>query len=119
MTRQEFKDRMAAVKRMRCIACEKAGMLLQCGVTEVHHLNAFGRAGMKRRGDECTIPLGSWHHRGASLPGWTATRMTEVFGPSLARNSREFRNAFGTDDDLLLVVDHRLQPRPVLNGGWG
>jgi hypothetical protein len=68
---------------------------------EIHHLNLGGRAGQKRRGDEFTIPLCTWHHRGEPFNHFTVTRMREAFGPSLARTSKAFREAFGTDDELL------------------
>jgi hypothetical protein len=34
--------------------------------------------------------------------------MTEQFGPSLARGSKPFHEAFGTDDELLAEVERLL-----------
>jgi hypothetical protein len=90
-----------------CIACRKTGNLF-CGPVEAHHLNLGGRAGQKRRGHDYTIPLGQWHHRGLTLPGRTLTDMREVFGPSLARQSKAFREFFGSDDQLLAEVNQLL-----------
>lgn len=72
---------------------------------EIHHLNLGGRAGQKRRGDEFTIPLCAWHHRGSVEAGHTATSMREERGPSLARHSKAFREKYGPDDEILALVD--------------
>ena len=95
-------NRLAQVKRLPCIACVTGGVTWnQCGPSEVHHLNLGGKAGQKRRGDKYTIPLGVWHHRGDPRSGWTATEMADVYGPSLARQSKAFRLRFGCDEYLL------------------
>lgn len=62
---------------------------------EVHHLNTGGHAGQKRRGDEYTIGLCAWHHRG--VPG----HYDSYPGPSLAKQPGKFRITFGSDDQLL------------------
>lgn len=91
--------RMARLKEMPCVACEQEKFI--CRITnmiEVHHL----LSGNKRRGHLFTIPLCLWHHRGESLDlPWTASKMRESFGPSLARASKQFHATFGTDDELL------------------
>lgn len=68
---------------------------------EVHHLNVGGHAGHKRRGDDCTIGLCSYHHRGVPLDAFLPDRIRDVLGPSLAREPRAFRELFGSDDGLL------------------
>lgn len=85
--------RFSAIKEIGCIACLRFGIWR---VPEVHHLNLGGLAGHKRRGDEFTIGLCRWHHRG--IPSYTAL----LTGPSLARESKAFRAQFGTDDELLV-----------------
>lgn len=95
------KERMALVKRLPCIACVIGGRLDVCGKTQVHHLNFDGKAGQKRRGDDFTIPLGDFHHQGIPKRNWTTRQMTQVYGPSLALQSKAFRNRYGKDDDLL------------------
>ena len=95
--------RFAALKSMPCVTCPG------CGPTEIHHLNASGRAGQKRRGDEFTIPLGSWAHRGVPLTGKNSSDMEIIFGPSLARSSRKFRSTYGADDVLLAIVNKSLR----------
>jgi hypothetical protein len=95
--------RFRRLKEMGCIASWLDGRMNV--PAEIHHLNLGGKAGQARRGDEYTIPLSTWHHRGEPLPGYTATQMYERFGPSLARHSREFRMHYGTDDELLERVN--------------
>ena len=92
--------RFEALKGMKCIACQFEGCE-QLTVTEIHHLNEFGHAGMKRRGDEFTVPLCSWHHRSVCPEGVKPGDALFYMGPSLAQNSKRFRETYGTDDELL------------------
>jgi hypothetical protein len=101
--------RYRRLKEMGCIACRLEGeRLAQCGPTEIHHLNEGGKAGQKRRGDEFTIALGKWHHQGVSVGNATNAGMARLFGPSLAKQSREFRKRYGSDDELLAKTDQRI-----------
>lgn len=97
-------ERMDLVKMMPCIACTIGGTSV-CGPTEVHHLNFDGKAGQKRRGDWFTIPLGRWHHQGIPKNGMSAMRAAIIYGPSLAKSSKRFREFYGTDDELLARVN--------------
>jgi hypothetical protein len=81
---------------------------VQCGPTQEHHLNLGGNAGQKRRGDEFSIPLGPWHHVGEPPRGMTKADAAIKFGPSLALQSRQFRAAYGSDDELLAVTNAKL-----------
>lgn len=90
-----------------CIACWLRDMTFR--YPEIHHLNAGGKAGQKRRGHEYTIPLCSWHHQGTTIFGYTALSMAEKYGPSLAKQSKRFREEYGTDDELLAKVNARLE----------
>lgn len=108
MNRREKEWRFSQLKEMGCLTCPG------CGPVEIHHLNLGGHAGMPRRGDEYTLPLGSWAHRGEPLPGYTARQMEVMFGPSLARNSKAFRARYGDDDYLLAIVNLRLESRRKL-----
>jgi hypothetical protein len=108
-TRMDRIERFAGLKAIGCLACRKEKQLsVTCGPAEIHHLNSFGHAGMARRGDEYTIGLGAWHHKGEPPEGMTASEATFVFGPSLARSSKRFREAYGTDDELLNDANERL-----------
>lgn len=99
--------RSPLVRMLPCIACSIEGVP-QPFRTESHHLNAGGHAGQKRRGDEYQIPLEAWHHRGQLLPGMTRDQMTHRFGPSLVHDSKQFRFAYGSDDQLLALTNTKL-----------
>lgn len=77
---------------------------------QVHHLNLGGKAGQKRRGRRVSIGLCEWHHQGIPImPTEALTRAT--FGPSLAKESRAFRQEFGTDDVLLAEQNELIKQR--------
>jgi hypothetical protein len=105
---RERERRFSRLKAMSCLACWLDRMARPCGPTEIHHLNEGGKAGQKRRGDEFTIPLGPWHHRGQPPGTLKARDMALMFGPSLARQSRAFRERYGSDDELLRLTDRRV-----------
>lgn len=97
--------RMAALKTLGCMACRQRKYRLEAvGGFEVHHL----LSGNRRRGHLFTVPLCVWHHRGQHGPLWTAKFSEEMLGPSLARTSKKFRAAFGTDDELLAATNKLL-----------
>jgi hypothetical protein len=112
MSPKDREQRFTALKQMPCIACSMMSTV-QSGKCDIHHLNLGGHAGQKRRGDEYTIPLCKWHHVGEAPNGMTAKQATMIFGPSLARMSRNFREQYGQDDALLAEVDRRIE---VLRG---
>jgi hypothetical protein len=93
--------RFRRLKEMGCVACWLMNEVPQH--PEIHHLNEGGHAGQKRRGDEFTIPLCVWHHQGRT------DQFTLRYGPSLAKQSREFRRVYGTDDELLSITNHRVR----------
>lgn len=99
-------DRMRRIKLLGvCMACRQKGYHTE--LVEIHHLNADGKAGQKRRGHLFTIGLCEWHHRGVIASGWTKAGMEQLLGPSL-KDSRKFRFWFGTDDELLATQDRLL-----------
>jgi hypothetical protein len=101
--------RSPLVRALPCIACTIEGLPEQCGPTEEHHLNLDGHAGQKRLGDEYSIPLGRYHHRGEPPPGMTAVDAAIKYGPSLARQSRQFRAQYGVDSELLRRTNELLE----------
>jgi hypothetical protein len=104
--------RYRRLKEMGCIACSiESGGLWSCGVLEIHHLNGGGHAGQKRRGDEFTIPLCSYHHQGQPPSGESTSSARVLYGPSLKYHSRNFREAYGSDDELLAKVDAEIGRR--------
>lgn len=93
--------RSLKVKSLPCIACKLYGVYYQPFPTQEHHLNFDGKAGQKRRGDEFSIPLCEWHHVGRTDNRFSQKAATALYGPSLKLQSRAFRTAFGSDDELL------------------
>ena len=105
MTPSERTARFDALRAIGCVCCrknEEIGLVPVCMYAEIHHLNGGGHHGQKRRGDEYTIPLGPWHHRGI---GSHASLMTRLHGPSWAKGSKPFRAVYGTDDELLALAN--------------
>jgi hypothetical protein len=100
-------NRNELVRSLPCIACQLEGCE-QLMPTEAHHLNLGGLAGQKRRGDEFTIPLCTWHHRSVPPEGMKAGDAAYYMGPSLAQNSKLFRLTYRTDDELLELTNQRL-----------
>lgn len=66
---------------------------------EIHHLLSGGR----RRGHSETVCLCRWHHQGDKTLGDNVSlaRQALIFGPSLAKEPRRFRELYGQDDELL------------------
>lgn len=82
------------------------------GIPEIHHLNEGGLHGGKRRGDEYTIPLCAYHHRGKINhhhpligPMSSIEEVRRLFGPSWAHGSQIFRDTYPHDDELLALID--------------
>lgn len=100
-------ERSLLVKQLECLPCSIENVP-QPFPTEAHHLNMFGLAGQKRRGDAYQIPCCGWHHRALRLPRMTNDGMTAIYGPSLALDSKQFRFAYGTDDQLLALTNTKL-----------
>ncbi len=101
-------ERFEALKELGCIACRKRTVIhaMHCGPAEIHHLNLGGKAGQKRRGHDYTIPLCAWHHRGKGYDPMMLSFMLPLdIGPSLAKQSKAFRERYGTDDELLAEVN--------------
>lgn len=95
--------RMDALSKMPCIASVLLGFK-QPFKTEVHHITSGGR----RLGHDFTIPLNSWTHRGVLKSGYTQVSMTLAYGPSLALSKRAFVAHYGTELELLEIVNKKL-----------
>lgn len=72
---------------------------------DIHHIVLGG----KRLGHAYTLPLSPWFHRGV-VPSWCASaeQAEYLIGPSLARNKRAFTARYGTELELLGIVDRHL-----------
>lgn len=115
MTPSAREHRYRRLKEMGCIASFIDGRLYV--PPEIHHLNLGGKAGQKRRGDEYTIPLSPWHHRGVPHAGQTVSAMRVLYGPSLALHSKAFREHYGRDEKLLAKVDDLIRQMDELANG--
>ena len=102
--------RYTALREMGCIACSMIGLLAPCGPTEIHHLVDKGTR-QHSGGNQATIPLGRWHHRGIPLADHNERYMEAFYGPSMALSKRMFIVRFGTERQLLAQVNDRLKGR--------
>lgn len=111
--------RLDALHDMPCIACEiEADWAKQRGETplsqpmrtEAHHLTDKGYRSHSG-GHMATIPLEGWHHRGELLYPLSEREMKQLYGPSLALHKREFKATYGSERDLLAIIDQRLASR--------
>jgi Recombination enhancement, RecA-dependent nuclease len=101
------RERWTWFQKIGCVACTQRGYFQPS--IEVHHQNLDGHAGQKRLGHSYTIPLCSWHHRGQAPLGMTSLNATQMFGPSLAREPRRFRDVFGSDSKLLDTTNNLIR----------
>jgi hypothetical protein len=94
---------IVAIGCLACIANMKAGNGLRpTGLAcEWDHLNEGGKHGGRRLGDDASIGLCAWHHRGVLPSGFTQTTATLAFGPSWAVSPNGFRAHYGTRESLL------------------
>lgn len=116
MTPRAREHRFRRLKELGCIACWMQGLMNV--YPEIHHQNMGGKAGQKRRGDEYTIPLCAWHHRGETAGDHvTNSDMRQMLGPSLARESKAFRERFGSDEQLLAKTNELIRRLDEIAGG--
>lgn len=97
------------IRQIGCLACRRFGWY---SAPDVHHLNLGGHAGQVRRGDECTIGLCPYHHRGVPPEQFPPDQVRDLLGPSLAKDPRAFREMFGSDDALLQWENELIQRAP-------
>ncbi len=108
MTPEHRAIRFDAMGDIGCIVARLRGLGKTYG--ERHHLLTTGLHGNgKRRGDEFTICLSPWSHRGEPFGGLSEARCRELYGPSYAREPRLFRDTFGSDEELLELQNQMLR----------
>ncbi|MDP9090305.1 MAG: Ref family protein [Pseudomonadota bacterium] len=102
------RERYAQLKMLGCLCCRLNDNGLWCGKVECHHLVFNGYRALSG-GNQASIPLGIYHHRGQPLMGKTITWMRETFGPSLFNESKQFHERYGTDQMLLALTNELLE----------
>lgn len=111
MTPLERERRFRRIKEIGCIVARRKGLWM---LPEIHHQNFNAHAGGKRLGDEFTIGLNRWSHRGVPPDGMTAAEARVLLGPSLAREPNQFRAEFGSDETLLAFQNRLIAEREQL-----
>lgn len=91
-----------------CIACSINGFW--AGPAESHHIVDKGYR-KHSGGDEATLPLCAWHHRGEPWIDFPVSYMRERFGPSMALEAKTFAVEFGTQRELLAKVNDTIGKR--------
>lgn len=95
-------ERFDKLRDFGCLPCRMFGGGFR--EVDISHLVA----GFKRLGHQATIPECPWHHRGVPDPFDTAREAELAFGPSRALHPRAYRQAFGTDAELLAEINRRI-----------
>jgi hypothetical protein len=91
----DFKTRCRYLHDIGCLACRKFGY---CQPPDIHHL----LSGHVKRGNQFTISLCPYHHRGVWNDRFANLRYAcTLLGPSLALEPNRFREVFGSDEELL------------------
>lgn len=101
--------RMGAIKQGECMACRinasRAQHRCDGAGCDAHHLLSGGR----RRGHAYTIALCPWHHRGIRPDDCRNDEEAfHKYGPSLALHPRDFKETYGSDDELLAMQNELL-----------
>jgi hypothetical protein len=102
MTTKADVKRYEALRSLGCIACWISGF--NSVVPEIHHLVDKGYR-KHSGGNQASIPLCSWHHRGEPRFDRTATYMRSWLGPSMRLESKEFARVYGSQRELLAKVN--------------
>jgi len=89
-----------------CLCCIKEGFP---GVpVDIHHLVDKGTRELSG-GDEATLPLCPWHHRGVPQEGMTVDEMLYRVGPSLRHHHKLFNKIYGSQRDLLEETNRMIE----------
>jgi hypothetical protein len=95
-------QRYDALRKLGCIACHIDGYR---GVpSDIHHLVDKGYR-KHSGGNQATIPLCPWHHRSVPVGDFTLFYMRSVRGPSMALESKAFKERYGSQRELLAKVN--------------
>lgn len=95
--------RFAQLQAMGCVACHLEGNGWEG--PDVHHVLLGG----ERAGHQHTIPLCPWHHRGANVTPLSDEEVRALRGPSLKHEKRAFIERYGTEGQLVQIVNGWLE----------
>lgn len=95
--------RIVTAKEGPCMACLSRAMRGDMAWSFIVHGCDYHhtKSGNIRRGHMAGFALCTWHHRGH--PVWSHERSRKTYGPSLMDGSKLFRDAYGTDDELIVL----------------
>ncbi len=93
--------RFRKLKELGCIACYLSGNGHDGVEPHIHHYLSGGR----RIGHMATIPLCAWCHTGVPFDGVPSSWFLATLGPSFHRHTRQFRERYGSDTELLATVN--------------
>lgn len=100
---KEQQHRQDLIRELGCIVAMIRGHgFVGC---EIHHLTDCGRT----ISQDHTIGLNPWSHRGVTFNNLTKEQCLNLFGPSLAKGSKPFREEFGGNDELLAIQNAVLE----------
>ncbi|HXN96007.1 MAG TPA: Ref family recombination enhancement nuclease [Candidatus Acidoferrales bacterium] len=103
--------RYEALRELGCIACHHERGAAHILPAEVHHLVDKGYR-KHSGGNQATIPLCHWHHRGEPIMNHSVTWMRGMFGPSMFHESKEFARVYGSQRELLAKVNELIKGIP-------
>ena len=96
------RERWSYFPTIGCIACRRLGHF---SLPQTHHQ----LSGSRRIGHAATVPLCPWHHVGEPPNGSTERHAAILFGPSLAKQSKRFRDVFGSDEAMLAETNRHIE----------
>jgi hypothetical protein len=105
--------RLDRIHDMPCMICQMLS-IDQPSRTEAHHLVDKGTR-KHSGGHMATLPLCGWHHRsdvlgcGRYADPPTMANVESAIGPSIQGNKKLFIVKFGTERQLLAIIDKRLE----------
>lgn len=103
--------RMVEAKFGRCIPCLAWALAGHMPIDDVMQGGDYDhkKSGNVRRGHSAGFCSCKWHHVRHPGEGWTFPAMRAHFGPSLLDGSKLYRDAYGTDDELIELQTKELQ----------
>lgn len=106
MSTNAEKRRFLRLQELGCICCHIEG--LGYVPAEIDHIVDKGYRRLSG-GHAATIPLCPYHHRGVPPSGFSEDTARGYAGPSKRLHRKLFIKTYGTDRELLAVVNKRIE----------